>query len=209
MMAELKKTFSVPASSPPPLLILPSSPLLKHKFLKKSSHFYLSSTSLAPLLGVLSTPQSISVLLINNQSAGAEAKGPAPSVSIGKPERERERKRCERMRGEREEIEFNLSPSIFIRGQIHSASIDHNLERCNCWSETEGWMLGGVGGEGVNNVSTVQSNPLTHLPTLLPDPFSLFFSSSSPPLCLCLLLTSPALFSFLYSIYKDSQTKTT
>lgn len=90
-------------------LLSPPSPFLKHKFLEIVPLLHLSTVALS----VLSTPWSISVLLINNQSAGAEARSPTPSVSIGKPEWERETAH-ERMKREREEIGFNLSPSISI-----------------------------------------------------------------------------------------------
>lgn len=151
-MAEVKKTFAVTTSththpSPPPLFLLSTSrhllaPLLKHKFLEilPTSLPRLPSAACSPHLSVLSTPRSISVPLINNQSAGAEARGPAPSVSIGKPERERERegRTCKRGGEKAREEGGDRVQSISIRGQVHSAGIDHNLERCNCWSETGG-----------------------------------------------------------------------
>ena len=106
------------------------------------------------------------------------------------------------MRGEREEIEFNLSPSISIRGQVHTASIDHNLEQCNCCSETGGWMLEGPG-EGVNNVSTVQSTPAFSCMTQFPSSSPLHL----PPLRLCLLLTSPAPFTSFNQFTKIQRPK--
>lgn len=49
-----------------------------------------------------------------------------PSVTIGR-EREENIREMGFKKMRRKEMEFNLSPSISIRGEVHSTGIDHNL----------------------------------------------------------------------------------
>ena len=163
---------------------------MKHTFLKFLPPLHLSSMSSPSLDPSLS---SWSIINQPEPTPGAP-RHLSPLDWKNKTVRKRER---ESERGEREEAGFHLSPSISIPGQLHSAGMDHNLGRCNCWSG--GWALR----EEVSIMFLQSTPPCT--------PAWPSFPASSPlHLFLSVFVISSLihLFSlFFSSIYKDSQGK--